>query len=434
MCGMSHSSRAAAALAAGGAAGGNAVASPNPALSSNDDKAQDVVLYMTLNNTTHKQDELPETLAALKQAEHEGLGHTELLAISDPYWTKDRKGDMSFHDDSYDGVFGQEAASRVDWWHGDDKLKEGQVRVDGEILSLGTEGIEADDLEAQKTAKSSWRKTLMELGMPDETAQDLVETLMTDEKGNFRNLDSGAGATNEMVQFAMAMHRAEQGEINVSSVVLSGHHWREENMPGRGQGIWGEVAGGDHDYDDTSDYFSLKDMARMKEVFPTAFGQVKSVQLAACNTDDLGMTDEKGNPMTTNEFLQSTFENVEMTSYWKEILAPLAKDGAETNGEFILDAMRLEHGEDGDAAARDSRHNEKGLKRSLLNDDGVLEEIRMKTSSKSYKGTAKGVGGGARKSGLRSKNEDYTDRQDLSSWLMGMESLPDQTPEKPGKI
>ena len=140
--------------------------------------------------------------------------------------------------------------------------------------------------------------------------KDLVEKLMTDDKGNFRKLDSGAGATNEMVQFAMAMHRAEEGDINVSSMVLSGHHWRESNMPGQGQGIWGEVPGEDHVYDDTSDYFSLKDMARMKDVFPTAFGQVKSVQLAACNTDDLGMTDENGKAQTTNQFLDVIDQNL----------------------------------------------------------------------------------------------------------------------------
>jgi hypothetical protein len=409
-----------------------ATTSPNPKLNSNADVAQDVVLYMTLNNTTHKQDELPETLSALKQAEEEGLGHTELLPISDPYWSKDGQGSLSYHDETYAGVFGAEAADRVDWWHGDDKLKEGQVRVDGEILSLGAKDIAADDLAAQKTAKSSWRKTLMELGMPEETAQDLVESLMTDKDGSFRNLDSGAGATNEMVQFAMAMYRAESGDINVTSLVLSGHHWREENVPGEGQGIWGEVAGGDHEYDDTSDYFSLNDMARMKEVFPTAFGQVKSVQLAACNTDDLGMTNENGDVMSTNEFLQSVFPNVEMTSYWKEILAPLAASGAETNGEFVLDAQRLEHGDSG--AAKDARHNEKGLKRSLLNDEGVLEEIRMKTNKKSYQGDAKGLGGGARKSGLRGKNTDYTDREDLSGWLQSLDSLPDQTPKTPVKI
>lgn len=430
MTGLSHQGRPSNASTSSGTETSAPISTPKTA-QSNAATAQDVVLYMTLNNTTHKQDELPETMSALKQAEHENLGHTELLPISDPYWSKDSKGALSYGDETYAGVFGKEAAGRVDWWHGDAKLAEGQVRVDGEVLSLGTESVALDDLDAQKTAKSSWRKTLMELGMPEETSRDLVEKLMTDEKGKFRKLDSGAGATNEMVQFAMAMHRAEQGEINVSSMVLSGHHWRESNQPEQGQGIWGEVAGQDHVYDDTSDYFSLKDMARMKEVFPTAFGQVKSVQLAACNTDDLGMTGEDGKAQTTNEFLQSTFPNIEMSSYWKKVLAPLAASGAETNGEFVLDAMRLEGSENGEDAAKDSRHNLKGLKRSLLNDDGKLEEIKMKTSAKSYKGTAPGLSTGEKKKGLRGENTDYDARTDLSDWLMQMESLPDQTPNKP---
>ena len=384
---------------------------------------QDVVLYLTLNNTTHRQDEIPESLAALKQAEHEGLGHRDLMAISDPYWSGE--GDnVTFDQGTYAGVFGAEAAERVEWWHGADDLESGQVRIGEEVKSLGTSGI-GDDPVAQAQAVSDWRDTVMTLGMDGGTADILVQSLLQNDDGSFRELDSGNGATNELVQFIMAMHRAEQGQMDVSSIVFSGHHYDADYSPDTGRGIWGEVPGQDHVYDDTDDYFSLVDVAVLKSVFPNAYAGVKSVQLAACNTDSMGMQDEQGNDISTNAFLQGTFENIEMSSYWKQVLAPVAASGAESNGEFLLDAMRSE-GERSDAAAKDSRHNMVGLKRSLLNEDGELEEIRMATSSASYQGTAPGLGGGAHRDGLRDVNQSYTEREDLADHLFEATSMPDR--------
>jgi len=266
----------------------------------------------------------------------------------------------------------------------------------------------------------------MTLGMDETTTDTLMTALFKNADGSFRSLDSGGGATNELVQFAMAMYRAEKGEIDITNIVFSGHHWDEDNYEGHGQGIWGEVPGQDHVYDDTSDYFSLMDVAVMQAVFPKAYAGVKSVQLAACNTDSLGMQNEQGEDLTTNQFLQGTFENLEMTSYWKEVLAPLAASGAETNGEFVLDSMRMEGGVDG--AVDDSRHNEKGLKRSTLNADGELEEIRMSTSTGSYRGTAEGLGSGKRRDGLRDENTNYDERDDLAEYLYTADSLPVATP------
>ena len=376
---------------------------------------EEVVLYLTLNNTTHRKDEIPETLSALEAAEAEGLGHRELMPISDPYAVRDAKGDLAFEDDTYSRVFGKEAAERVEWWHGDPELKEGQVRVDGEILTLGTSEL-GSDAQLQAEARNNWQTALMTLGMSQAYADAVVASLMKNDDGSFRELDSGDGATNELVQFAMAMYRAEIGEIEVKNIVFSGHHWREENYEGHGQGIWGEVAGGDHEYDDTSDYFSLEDVAALKDAFPIAYAGVKSVQLAACNTDNLGMEDENSEALSTNEFLQDTFENIEMSSYWKKVLAPLAASGAETNGEFILDSMRMESGDE--EAAEDSRHNERGLKRILLDEDGALQEIKMSTKKGSYDG--------AKRKGLRGKNTDFDEREDLEDHLLQPESLPVQ--------
>ncbi len=386
---------------------------------------QDVVLYLTLNNTTHKQDELPEALAALDAAEEEGLGDRDLLPISDPYATKHADGSVTYDDDTYKYSLGEEGADRIEWWHGDDELKPGQVRVNGEILSLGTDNIDAKDAKQVEEVHDAWRKTLAASGMEQEYIDSSIKALMEDANGDFKKLGSGDGATNELVQYMMAMYRAEKGEINASQIVFSGHHWRgndesgdtEDNRFG-GHGIWGEKPGTDHDYDNESDFFSLVDVGNLKEAFPTAYGQVKSVQLAACNTDALGITDEDGNLMTTNEFLQDTFSNIEMSSYWKETLAPLAASGFASNGEFILDGMRHENGDED--AIRDSRYNPKGLKRSILNEDGELEEISMKTSRSSY--------GASKSTGLKgNSNADFDEREDLADEIYTAETLDEVT-------
>jgi hypothetical protein len=404
-----------------------ATATQAPAATPSNQDVQDVVLYLTLNNTTHNKDEIPEAMSALKQAEHEGLGHREVLPISDPYWSKNKDGTLNYDEGTTAGVAGQENADKVTWWHGNDELESGQVKIGDEILTLGTSAV-GDDPIAQQKVVDDWKKTVTTLGMDEESANELTKSLFENDDGSFRALDSGDGATNELVQFAMAMHHSEEGEIDVTNLVLSGHHWRDEFHPGDGQGIWGEVPGQNHVYDDTDDYFSLEDMASMKDAFPTAFAGVKSVQLAACNTDNLGMTDDAGAAQSTNEFLDATFENLEMSSYWKEVLAPLAASGAETNGEFLLDSMRME-GDRSDDAARDSRHNLKGLKRSLPGADGSLEEIKMSTSKASYTSTADGLGGGAKRDGFRDTNTAYDERADLADYLY--QYTPAVTPEAP---
>ena len=160
-----------------------------------------------------------------------------------------------------------------------------------------------------------------------------------------------------------------------------GQHWNGDRPEKAGWGIWGDQVGGN--YDDMSDFFSLLDVHNLKPVFPKAYGQVKSVQLAACNTHALGLEEtsqglmtqwdreaqgmDPGQRVTTNEFLQGTFENIETATYWDGVLAPLAHNGAETNGEYALDAMRYEKGEDpakADAAWADARHDTKGIARS----------------------------------------------------------------------
>jgi hypothetical protein len=90
----------------------------------------------------------------------------------------------------------------------------------------------------------------------------------------------------------------------------------------------------------------------------------------------------------------------------------LATDGAATNGEFLLDAMRIEDTRS-DAPATDARHNAPGLKRALPGAEGGLEPIQMTTSKDSYPGNS-----------LRGYDAPYTQRSDLADYLYGARSLP----------
>jgi hypothetical protein len=309
---------------------------------------------------------------------------------------------------------------------------------------LGTEG--ANDPAALQAVQNNWRTALTKLGMDEKSIDGTVTSLLKDAGGDPKKLGSGDGATNELLQYTMAMYRAEKGEYEVSSLVFSGHHWAGDrgddpdmdvlaNNPdgsrnvnsagGIGKGIWGEK--GDHEYDYLSDdntstggdFFSMEDVANLKGAFPKAYSQVDSVQFAACNTHSLGMTDAAGKEQSTPEFLQGTFENIQMASYW-EGLAPLAKSGANYNGEFLLDHAKLMSG-DRDAAedARYTGRSNATAHRALLNPDGKLEQIDVEKDSSSYKG-GKGLRGADSAFNTTANEKKYGDH---------LYEAPDLTPE-----
>lgn len=375
----------------------------------------EVVLYATLNSTTHHRDELTEALAALDQGEAEGLGKRHLLPISDPYNLGTSK-----QRDTYAHALGQNNADKLTFWHDDPDLEEGEIRLNGGApIMLGTENLDLskpDDLAALEQVRQGWDAVLAEMGMDDAYRAKTLEALLGSAKDP-RQLGSGDGGTNELLQFVMAMYRAEKGEYHVKSIVLSGHHFnagRDDLYPEggdkSGQGIWGEFSNGDYDAwrDDGlspgGDFFGFTDVEALKHAFPRAYSQVESVQLAACNTHNLGMTDEAGNTLSTEAWLQGTFENIERASYWQG-LAPLARTGAWSNGEFLLDDMREGRGGQEDAFNEvvSKRSGSNVLVRSELDPDGKLSRIPDKDlkvdRNHSY---ARGKG-----NKLRAKDQDF---------------------------
>ena len=404
-------------------------------------KRDEVVLYMTLNSTTHNKDELSESLAALDQAEKEGLGKRSLLPISDPY----ANGDTT-----YDSVFGEARSKDITFWTNDPELKEGEVRLgkDGEPLMLGTDDLDlskTEDLETLTAVRDNWDAVLEAAGMDAKHRAATIQSLLGDSTDP-RRLGSGNGATNELVQYAIAMYRAEKGEYDVKSLVLSGHHWSSgrgdifqpdweappEVAARSGRGIWGEFADGSYDHRNASrtdlggDFFGLEDVSALKSAYPKAYSQVESVQLAACNTHNLGMVDEVDNPITTNQWLQGTFENIERASYWQGF-APKAKSGAWSNGEFLLDDMRADEGKGGWSSLLDKYNKKKSneIMRSELV-EGSLQQIDLTQDPNSY------VPGKGKR--LRGRDRDYRkvnagDREHLYS--AGDERI-GMTPEKQG--
>lgn len=388
---------------------------------------KDAVLYMTLNSTTHHTDEIPETLSALNQAEKEGLGHRELIPLSDPY----NLGSRAQHD-TYDETLGKDRADKITFWHDDPKMKEGQVRIgDGKPMMLGTENLDLskpEDAKVLGSVRDNWDTLLEEMGMDDKLRAQTIEALLGSVKDP-KKLASGDGATNELLQYVMTMYRAEQGEFNVKSIVMSGHHWNSgaaADGTNWGHGLWGEFSDrdareagrdptsrtyrADHEYYNSTrndgrapggDFFGLQDVASFKSVFPKAYSQVESVQFAACNTYDLGMTNQAGETISTDPWLQGTFENIERASYW-EGLAPLAATGASSNGEFQLDDMRADAGKGGWRSVSSKRNGSNQMHRSELDANGVLTQIpdaELKKEANSY--GPKGA------NQLRTRNEAY---------------------------
>ncbi|MDG1479363.1 MAG: hypothetical protein P8R54_07210 [Myxococcota bacterium] len=146
-------------------------------------------------------------------------------------------------------------------------------------------------------------------------------------------------------------------------------------------------------------------------VFPKAFKQVKAVMFSACNSHELDMSDVDGKKQSTNEWLQSTFTEIERASYWEDT-APGSDMAAFFSGEFLLDQSREESSSDKDAF-NDAyfRKTRSGTNiRSELGEDGKLSDIDIGKNTRSYEyNDYKGM--------RDSNNETFTERDDLMEYV-----------------
>lgn len=360
-----------------------------------DAQAPDVTLFLGLNTTVHDRTEMSEAASVLKEAEKRGYGERSLLPISDPF-----KGG----EDTQKYTMGEGNAERLKTWYEDKDLREGEIRFgDGRALMLGTENLDPSDVEQILAVRSNWNTTLRELGVEEAQRAQICDALL----GSIddpRKLSSGDGATNELLEYVMAMHRSEQGEFDVKSVVLSGHHWSADRQtnpishaaPGNAEnfagGIWGEdrrrvrdyYHGYDFQNDDRTglggDFFAFEDMRNLGAAFPNAYDKVESVHFSACNTHALGMKDEHGQEQSTNAFVQDMFPSVQRTSYW-EGSGPGAggKIGPQAVGESLLDGMAAAAGDEeawNHAIFNENRKADNPLVRSQMDPSGpFLDEL-----------------------------------------------------------
>jgi hypothetical protein len=370
---------------------------------------EQVMIYLTQNSVTHHNDEIPETLAALQKADQMGLGKKSMIPISDPY----KDGHKT---DQY--AFGETKAGAMTWWHDDSSLKPGQVRIDGRVLTLGVSGRDVEmpgsgDEKATvkdgvaSTIRDDWVVALKHVGLDAGRAGSVVDTLMSASDGTARLMHSGGGAANELLQLVSVFNRAEMGEFEISSFVISGHHYSGTSY------IFGEV--GDHVYDDditTGDTLDLRDIELLSRVFPIAFSQVDSMMFSACNTHKLGLEDAEGNSRSTEDWVGSTFPEASRMSNWQDI-APGSDYAAFISGEFALDVAKEEAGQSEAFNAWQFKKGSRGTNhRAELGADGQFQEIssaRSKTSYPHYNDYK----------GLRNSNhEAFHKREDLMRYIL----------------
>ena len=370
---------------------------------------EQVMIYLTQNSVTHHNDEIPETLAALKKADDLGLGKKSMIPISDPF----KDGHKT---DGY--AFGEAKAASMTWWHDDASLQPGQVRIGGKVLTLGanesqvvetgqwgeTKELKGGVAEAIQTA---WLPALKHVGLPTSRAQEVIRALMTDENGAARVMYSGGGAANEMLQLISVLNRAEMGEFEISSFVLSGHHYTGDPY------IFGEKDNGDYDNAQfTGDTMDVRDIELLSKVFPKAFAQVDSMMFSACNTHDLGLRDGSGDSRSTQDWVASTFPEATRMSNWQKI-APGSDYAAFFSGEFALDVAKEEAGQDSAFNDWQFTHTKKGdMYRSEKGPNGEFQELPRdrSTSSYPYYNDYKGL--------RDSNHEAFHKREDLMKYIL----------------
>jgi hypothetical protein len=357
---------------------------------------EQVIIYLTQNSVTHHNDEIPETLAALQRADNQGMGKTSMIPISDPFTSGHKTGQYAF---------GEGAASGMKWWYEDNTLKDGQVKIGEQVLTLGPSTETPTDAQIAGL-QADWRVALIHVGLSEDKAQQVVDVLLKDSSGNAKSADSGSGATNELLQLISVLNRAENGEFEISALVLSGHHYSGTDY------LFGEV--GDHEYDDneiTGDTLNFNDIEALGSVFPKACAQVKTVMFSACNTHEIDQQNAAGEDISTSEWVQSVFPNVENMSNWEGI-APGSDYGAFFSGEYMLDVARKDSGDKDAMGEAYFRNTKKGdNKRHEADGTGTLQpsEVAKNTGSYTYNDYK----------GYRDSNhEAFYERDDLMNYVL----------------
>ena len=371
---------------------------------------EQVMVYLTQNSVTHHNDEIPETLAALQKADQMGLGKKSMIPISDKF--SDGSGTEQY-------AFGESKAETMTWWHDDPTLQSGQVRVGERVLTLGANESHVEEGEqwnANASVKKStisrirkdWKTALTHVGLSSGHADAVIRALMTGQNDTAKLMHSGGGACNELLQLISVLNRAEMGEFEISSFVISGHNYSGTSY------VFGEFDNHDYDSDQlTGDTLDVRDIEKLSTVFPKAFAQVDSFMFSACNTHDLGLKDAEGNDRSTQDWVSDTFPEAQRMSNWQNI-APGSDYAAFFSGEFALDVAKEESGSSGSSFDEwQFKKTKKGTNhRFEKNAAGEFEEMETSRDKSSYPHYND-------YKGLRNSNhEAFHKREDLMRYIL----------------
>ncbi|MEL7148686.1 MAG: hypothetical protein AAFO69_20095, partial [Bacteroidota bacterium] len=262
------------------------------------DGPPEVVVFVAINNRGHSWSEIPQILQSLKYLkENEGIDR-KLIVVKDPVDDDQYRKHMKpgqRNKQQYDATaemtsLGAVNAARTSTWY-DSRAKSdvGKVSVDGQHYQLG--GYQPGNKGVDNS--SVWESALIALGLDSKKAEDVGKMLFyhhydqpeepvagdIDMKKEYWNSTAYNEGALELLHLVSVLNRAEEGEFVIKNLIVSGHHYGGDRV------IFGAH---DSENSDSSDYFDLNILYSLSRVFPKAFADIESLNLAACGTDFIG--------------------------------------------------------------------------------------------------------------------------------------------------
>lgn len=286
-----------------------------------------VIVFVALNNTSHRETEIPEILEGLKLLNEEHNINRQMIVISDAL----PDGSIFDNDDS-DPIetklttLGQFHAARTQWLGGTQQTRnEGKISIDGIPYQLLTTTydkkndsyyIDANETFTAAELQTNWFTVLSELGMDTNRASQVASILFSDGI-TYSNKDASesayAGGDMELVELIMTLDRAERGEFDITQLVLSSHHYGGDGSL-FGAGI--------------NDVLNMEHIWKLSAAFPNAYSNVEVLNFSACSTYNIKQpNDDDGKRMNTAEYLRRFFPNLKYVNYWNGT-CPDASTGA----------------------------------------------------------------------------------------------------------
>ena len=279
----------------------------------------EVAVFIAINNRGHSYSEIPQVLQSLKYLKENNGIDRKLIVIKDPvddnkYRTHMKAGERNKqqYDETAEitGLGAVNAARTSSWYDSRNKQEVGQVTVGQQPFQLG--GYEAG--KKGEDNSETWTAALVQLGLDQQKAADVAKMLFYhhydepesdvegfyDMRSDYWNTVAYNEGVLELLHLVSVLNRAQEGEFVIKNLIVSGHHYLRSNI------IFGAQ---DPKNEDESDFFDLNLLYSLSRVFPKAFANIESLNLAACATDLIG------EPYESAEMEISDLIGMQMSSY-----------------------------------------------------------------------------------------------------------------------